>query len=94
MRYGRAVPEGFLPVFSVDTEEEAQKLIILTCPRGNDGAYYARELIVDQTLENLQQFSDKLARVYAMIRARRAEQPSAPHRSRGGRASTRRKKRT
>jgi hypothetical protein len=58
--YGRVTPEGRLPVFSCDTEEEARQLIIRACPRDEDGNYYARELVDDQTLENLVQFSDKL----------------------------------
>jgi hypothetical protein len=55
-------------VFSVDTEEEAKRLIILTCPCGDDGNYYARELVEEQTLENLEMFSDKLARAYAFMK--------------------------
>ena len=61
-------PEGRLPVFSVDTEEEARALITLTCPMDAEGHYYARELADEQTLENLQAFSDKLARAWAMMR--------------------------
>ena len=61
MRYGRTVPNGFLPVFSVDTEEEAKQLIVLTCPTDHNGVHFARELAEEQTLENLQKFSDKLA---------------------------------
>ncbi len=71
MRYGRTVPKGFLPVFSVDTEEEAKQLLIATCPRGDDGHFYARELIEEQTLENLQVFSDKLAMVWARMQERK-----------------------
>lgn len=69
MRFGRgACPDGFLPVFSVDTEEEAQALLVATCSRGPDGLFYARELVLEQTLENLQAFSDRLERVYALLR--------------------------
>jgi len=64
VRYGRSVPRGFLPVFSVNTEEEAKRLIVLTCPMNVDGQYYARELAEEQTLENLQAFSDKLVKAY------------------------------
>lgn len=68
MRYGRgALPKGFLPVFSVDTEEEAKELIALCCPTDIAGNYYARELAEEQTLENLQLFSDKLAKGYEML---------------------------
>lgn len=35
-------------------------LVIMACPRGPEGNYYARELASVQTLENLALFSDKL----------------------------------
>lgn len=54
------LPDGRLPVFGVDTEKEAEALIVMTCPRDAQGAYYARELANEQTLENLVAFSDKL----------------------------------
>jgi hypothetical protein len=54
------LPDGRLPVFSVDTEKEAEALIVMACPRDDQGAYYARELAGEQTLENLVAFSDKL----------------------------------
>ncbi|HSR79082.1 MAG TPA: hypothetical protein VLN57_21090 [Xanthobacteraceae bacterium] len=69
MRYGRSVPDGFLPVFSVDTEEQARQLILLTCPRDAEGTHYARELAQEQTLENLQAFSDKCAKGWEMMQA-------------------------
>jgi len=54
-------------VFSVDTEEEAQRLLFVACPRNMDGEFIARELVEEQTLENLQRFSDKLADAWAFI---------------------------
>lgn len=60
-------------MFSVDTEEQAQQLIILTCPRDDRGIHYARELAHEQTLENLQAFSDKLARGWDIMQAKKAE---------------------
>jgi hypothetical protein len=66
------VPEGFLPVFSTNTEDEARTLIVMTCPLGDDGNYYARELIEEQNLENLQAFSDKLARAWEHLQQRRS----------------------
>lgn len=54
-------------MFSVNTEEDAEQLISLCCPRDAAGNYYARELAVEQTLENLELFSDKLARGYALL---------------------------
>lgn len=72
MGYGRGpIPEGRLPVFSCDTEEEAKSLITLCCPRDAEGNYYARELAEEQTLDNLQAFSDKLARGWKMLQGRR-----------------------
>ena len=58
-------------MFSVDTEEEALQLIIAACPRDNQGTYYSRELVHEQTLENLQAFSDKLARIWALLQERK-----------------------
>lgn len=67
MRYGRSVPEGFLPVFSVDSDDEARALIVAACPRGLDGEYYARELAEAQTLANLEAFSTKLDRIHDIM---------------------------
>lgn len=64
------VPEGFLPVFSVDTEEQAKALIVATCSLGEGGKYYARELVQEQTLENLAAFSEKLAARWELIKGR------------------------
>jgi hypothetical protein len=60
--YGVTVPEGSLPVFSVDTEDEARKLMVTACsyePRTEE--YVARELLQEQTLDNLALFSQRLA---------------------------------
>jgi hypothetical protein len=61
-------------VFSVDTEAEAEQLIIATCPRNAAGIYYARELVHEQSLENLQAFSDKLAAVYKIMQDNKTKQ--------------------
>lgn len=62
------VPEGRLAVFSVDTEEEAEALLVLTCPRAKDNkSFIAPELAEEQTLENLTRFSDRLAKGWRMI---------------------------
>lgn len=58
-----SVPEGSLPVFSVDTEEEAKQLIIAACPF-DGGHYIAYELAVEQTLESLKAFSVRLAETW------------------------------
>jgi hypothetical protein len=69
VRFGRgACPKGHLPVFSVENEDEAQRLITLACPRDAEGYYYSRELAQGQTLETLQQFSDKLAKCYEIMK--------------------------
>ncbi len=60
-------------MFSTNTEEEAKDLIILTCPLGHDGHYYARELAAEQTLENLQLFSDRLQQAWLLMIARKNE---------------------
>jgi hypothetical protein len=75
VRFGRSVPDGFLPVFSVDTEDEARRLIVMTCPRDPSGIYYARELAAEQSLENLQLLSDKLAKAYTMMKASKKRKP-------------------
>lgn len=64
MAFGRKVKEGHLAVFSVTTEEEAQALIVLTCPMDDEGKPYARELAAEQTLENLEAFSTKLDKAH------------------------------
>ncbi len=71
MRFGPKCEKGCLPVFSVDTKEEAESLLSLACEMSYGGEYIARELVEEQTLENLQKFSDRLARVWAFIQKRR-----------------------
>ena len=75
------MPKGFLPVFSVNTEDEAKRLIVATCSRGTDGQYYSAELAMEQTIAMLEQFSRKLERVYSMhcdnIETRPATTPKA-----------------
>ncbi len=68
MRYGRTVEPGFLPVYSVDSEEEARDLLTLACQTNLDGEYVARELVEEQTLEKLAAFGDRLAKTHAIMR--------------------------
>lgn len=69
MRFGRKCPRGFLPIFSVNTEDEARRLLVLTCPRTDDGqAHFAPELREKQTLRNLYAFGARLRAGYARIR--------------------------
>lgn len=67
-------------MFSADTEEDAKTLIVMTCTMGPDGNYYARELIAEQNLENLQKFNDKLALAYEHLMKRRESDLSATRR--------------
>lgn len=57
--YGRRCPPGHLPVYSVDTEAEAEKLLMLL-PTNGWGEPIAEELVREQTLENLEAFGDRL----------------------------------
>lgn len=59
-------------MFSVDTEKDARDLIVLACETNARGEYIARELAHEQTLDNLQAFSDRLARTWDMLQQRRA----------------------
>jgi len=45
------IPEGHLPVFSCDTEEQAKALIIAACGTNYRGEYIAKELAAEQTLD-------------------------------------------
>lgn len=67
MGYGVSVPKGALPVFSVDTEEEAERLLQLTCPTNVKHAYLAPELVREQTLDNLYAFAKRLKRGYDLL---------------------------
>lgn len=64
MSYGRTIPKGYLPAFSVDTEEEAQRLLTETCPTNRNGQFVAPELVEEQTLEHLYEFGRRLERRY------------------------------
>ena len=57
-------PAGRLPVFTVSNEKEAKALITLACETTLDGEFVARELVDDQTPENLTIFGDRLADLY------------------------------
>ena len=60
-------------MFGVETEKDAEALIIMTCPRGMDGKYYAKELAQEQTLENLVAFSDLLQKAWDFMQENRAK---------------------
>ena len=94
MRYGRTAGpnrcnlfgEGFLPVYSVADEREAEELIAAACVRNAAGEPLAPELVVAQTLENLERFSTRLDGAHdALVAAGRcrcapvAEEPHVDH---------------
>lgn len=66
MRYGDVLPEGFLPVYSTCCEARAEQLLAASCewrvPDAGPGRgdFYARELMREQTLDNLELFSRRL----------------------------------
>lgn len=62
--FGPKVPDGYLPVFAVDTRKEALALLTLACPRDDEGYFYAPELAVKQTPKNLVAFSKRLAHLH------------------------------
>lgn len=45
-------------------EKEAKALITACCSMNYDGKYFARELAEEQTLENLELFGNKLAKIH------------------------------
>ena len=67
VRFGRIVEPGFLPVFSVDTEEDARLLLASTCKLNYHGEYVADELIETQSLDNLYAFGDRLKRTWEQL---------------------------
>ncbi len=67
MRYGRTCEKGFLPVYSVDTEEEAHDLLVLACETNLAGEFIAKELVMEQTLDNLTAFGERLAEVHQIM---------------------------
>jgi hypothetical protein len=60
-----------LPVFSVETEEEARMLVVLSCETALNGAYIARELAAEQTFANLEAFSTRLDKNFDIQQRRR-----------------------
>lgn len=44
----------------------------MTCPTNLRGEYIARDLVEDQTLENLDRFGARLERAHEMLKANRA----------------------
>lgn len=74
MRYGRTHAEkkaltdqGFLPIYSVEDEEIAHRLLVLACETNIDGEFVARELAEDQSLANLYAFGDRLEKLHKRL---------------------------
>lgn len=65
MRYGRTVENGFLPCYSVDTEDEARRLLTFACGTNYNGEFVAKELLHEQSAENLKAFGDRLHQMWA-----------------------------
>ncbi len=80
VRYGRSVPKGFLTVYSVDTEQEAEELLSRTCEKVTYGpdyqiGYLAQELEHTQSLDNLWSFGRRLHKEYQKMK----EEKDAPN---------------
>lgn len=58
-------------MLSVDTDEEARALLVMTCSTNINREFIARELAHEQTLENLQKFSDRLNDAYKVMKSKR-----------------------
>lgn len=56
---------------SVDTEEEAESLLLATCARNDQGEFVSVDLAQEQTVERLFAFGDKLEKVYKRMKERR-----------------------
>jgi hypothetical protein len=68
VRFGLKCQSGFLTIFSVNTEEEARNLLLITCPTNIHGEFVAPELSEEQTLDNLYSFGDRLAEAYKKMK--------------------------
>ena len=65
VRYGRgAPPKGMLPVFSVGSEAETERLLTIACSRGYGGEFVSRELAEVQSVDRLVAFGDRLEELH------------------------------
>jgi hypothetical protein len=78
--YGRgSCPRGYLPAYSVNTDEEAKELIARVCEQvwiredGGRFGWVAQELFEEQTLENLDAFGRRLDAAYQRMLTEREE---------------------
>jgi hypothetical protein len=67
VRFGPKCEKGFLPVYSVGSEEEAKTLLSMCCGTNLDREYVARELLHDQSIENLEAFGDRLHKFHKIL---------------------------
>lgn len=54
-------------MYRVKDEKEAKDLIVLACPTNGQGEYIAPELAQEQTLENLEKFSERLDKAHDIL---------------------------
>jgi len=65
VRFGTECPEGFLPVYSVGSEDEAKLLLTMACQTDRtSGEWVAKELMHEQNLDNLDAFGDRLSELH------------------------------
>lgn len=57
-------------MYSVADDEEARHLLVLACSTNRKGQFIADELAREQTLENLEAFSDRLHVAHEHMRDR------------------------
>ena len=67
---GECLPVGKLPVFSVDTEAEAEKLVSLVANHTYRDEPFARELAAEQTLDNLWDFAQRVMKAHTFLAER------------------------
>ena len=53
-----------MPVFTTNTLEASKMLVELSCGTNIKGDYIANELAEEQSMKNLQMFSDRLNQIY------------------------------
>lgn len=53
-----------LPVFSVGDAEEAKSLLVLACSTNYKGEYVAKELVHEQSIDNLESFGERLKSIH------------------------------
>ena len=61
------IPKGSLQVFSVHTEQQAERLLVASCERNLNGQFVARELATEQTIDNLFMFGERLRKMAKLI---------------------------